>query len=102
MRAGRKAWRYGLSHPPRSTAALGGITLHVTRGGLQFDLSRQPAPDSHIVGLASATPESKPAHRLLSLTRDGNFPLVGFADVAEQQNCGNKGVVGIFHRLYMG
>jgi hypothetical protein len=74
----------------------------VTRSGLQFNLSRQPAPDSHIVGLASATPENKPAYRLLSLIRDGNFPVVGFADVAEQQNCGIKGVVGIFHRLYMG
>src|SRR4029077_12711196 len=45
-----------------------------------------------IVGLASATSESKPAHQLLSLTHDGNFPLMGFADVAEQQNCGIKEV----------
>jgi hypothetical protein len=91
------AWIFAGTVAPMPSSA-----IVVTRSGLQFNISSQPAPDSHIVGLASAAPESNPAHRLLSLTRDGNFPLVGFADMTEQQNCGIKGVAGIFHPLYMG
>jgi hypothetical protein len=77
------------SHLRRSRQYKRAFTLRAMVSNLTSNDNLASIP---IVGLASATSESKPAHQLLSLTHDGNFPLMGFADVAEQQNCGIKEV----------